>query len=107
MKVQIYAKALAGACTRYQEALIKELMAPYSITITTGWWIWRKTETQIVSRTATEAKIWAEANNPLFWKSRLLLAISMHKRPETLFDITDDELSAIAAWLSEFEPERI
>lgn len=130
MKVQIYAKALAGACERYLAAFeasnVKAktdfiasyiLPKPHPPIITgkyIGWWIFRRWIEETIpqpDKIGTLEEAQRQADIFYSWqpnnKILILQAIARHKRPETMFEMTDEELAPIAKYLSEFEPERI
>jgi hypothetical protein len=134
MKVQVYANAITKACERRIEVWdkdekdqlvrrIREYSEPYKPEpkielVLTGFWLWKTHKAIAIEQpivTRTEEEIREKANSSVFrmrntefgQKVWNLFYISRHKRPETLIEMTAEELAPIAEYLSVFESERI
>lgn len=129
MKVQIYAGALAAACDKAIEARQKWLddarqetvdkaLLPYRVQPTyrrekTGIWPFQTLRTVEIpspelQRTPAEAKAFAEAAWSQFnygppQGTLRLRDIAKHKNPNTLLELTDQELEGISQYLAPYD----
>lgn len=106
MKVMITAFALSKACDGYMKNIEDQLQKPEKIIKTTGFLWWRKTEESFFTRTVEQAKSSAK-RVPEYNRAVTFSAIAKYKAPQTMLDVSSDEITYIATWLPEFVSERI
>lgn len=96
MRVQIYAGALAGACSDYLKAERPALREPLK-----GW---------VAVFAPMSAAIILDEHLKCDNEMKIVQsfhAIALHKRPETLLDMTSEELAPVAQYLAPYEGGRI
>ena len=118
MKVSVSAWALATACDQYITAKIKQdakdydtlvenYMAPKTRTV--GWGPWRKVITEQMDRDLAESLVntWMARYGQISQQILDLRSIAKYKAPQTLMEITSEELGPLCKYLPECVSERI